>query len=321
MPDRAPRPDQEGTMAVTRITEVTAIDLTVDDESPAGSRLVLSLRRPLLRVGPRLTAARALSVVLLGLMALQATLGLFVDGLYPEETWAVAALRGNDLVTLVLVVPLLGGAVWLTRTRPSAASVVVWLAMLFYGVYNYAYYAFGAAFSDVFLLHVAALAVSAWALVMLGTSVDSGAVATSIRTGLPARVVAGFTVVVGVALLLAWGTFSVRFALTGELPEDVMPPSAVHLVYALDMAVLAPAFLVSGILLWCRTAWGAVAAAAVNVSGAAYLAVLWAVGGFQADSGIAGRTWASPVAIGSTLLCLAAALVLLVPARRSSVRS
>jgi len=51
---------------------------------------------------------------------------------------------------------------------------------------------------------------------------------------------------------------------------------------------------------------------AINASGAVYLAVLWAVGGFQADADIPGTTWMSPVAIGSVLACAAATLALLV---------
>ena len=67
----------------------------------------------------------------------------------------------------------------------------------------------------------------------------------------------------------------------------------------------------------------AVLAVAVNASGAAYLAVLEFVGGFQADAGIAGKTWLSPVAIGAILACqsmratdeeLAACLDLVAPA-------
>lgn len=298
-------------------TEYTAIGIEVEGGA-AGQRLLAELHRPLLRAGPRLTAATVLTAALLVLMVVQSVLGLLVDGLYPEQAWAVAAFRGNDLVTLVLVVPLLATAAVLSRRRPSTASVAVWLGLLFYGVYNYAYYAFGGAFSDVFLLHVGALATSAYALLLLGTSIDADVVALGVRGGAWARVVAAFTTVVGVALVGAWGTLSVRYALTGALPEDVMPPEAVHLVYAIDLAVLAPAFLVAGVLLWLRIPWGAVLAAAVNVSGAAYLAVLWVVGGFQADAGIEGKTWASPVAVGATLACLLAALVLLLPARRGA---
>jgi hypothetical protein len=266
----------------------------------------------ILRPGPRLTAAWILSTVVLVLMVVQAVLGLLVEGVYPEETWAVAALRGNDLVTLVVVAPALAVALVASRRHPTSASVLVWLGLLFYGVYNFAYYAFGAAFSDVFLLHVAAFSLSTIGLLVLGSSIDAVQAAKGVAGGTRARVVAAFTTVVGLALLGAWGTMSVRFAVTGELPEDVMPPAAVHLVYALDMGVLAPAFVVAGVLLWRRVPWGGVLGVAINASGAAYLAVLEAVGGFQADAGIAGKTWLSPIAIGAVLACLAATLALLV---------
>ncbi|MGO4664473.1 hypothetical protein AB4Z14_21640 [Terrabacter sp. 2TAF16] len=69
--------------------------------SPLGGAIAL------LRAGPRLTAARVLSVLALALMLVQSLLGLLVPGLYPEQGWAVAALRGNDLVTLAVIVPAL----------------------------------------------------------------------------------------------------------------------------------------------------------------------------------------------------------------------
>ena len=279
------------------------------------ARNTMSVDRPpttILRAGPRLTTAWVLSAVVLAVMVLTSAIGLLAANLYPEDTWAVAALRGNDLVTLALVAPALAIAMVLSRRRPTSASVLVWLGLLFYGAYNYAYYAFGTAFNDVFLLHVVAFSASTAGLVLLASSIDADVAASGVVGGTRARVVAGFTAVVGLALLGAWGTISVRFAVTGDLPENVMPPSAVHLVYALDMGVLAPAFLIAGVMLWRRMPWGSVLAVAVNASGAAYLAVLWAVGGFQADAGIAGTSWLSPVAVGSTLACLLATLALLV---------
>ncbi len=266
----------------------------------------------ILRPGPRLTAAWVLSAVVLLLMVVQSGLGLAVSDLYPEEPWAVAAFRGNDLVTLLIAAPVLAVSLLASRRGESSASVLLWLAMVHYGVYNYAYYSFGAAFSSAFLLHVAAFVASMGAIVMLATSIDAVRAARGVAGGARSRVVAAFTTVVGLALLAAWGGLSLRFALTGDLPQDVMPPSAVHLVYAIDLSLLAPVFVVAGILLWRREPWGSVLAVAINASGAVYLAVLWAVGGFQADAGIAGKTWLSPVAIGSVLACLAATLALLV---------
>ena len=281
------------------------------EEQPMAPTSVLS-DTAILRPGPRLTTAWVLSCVVLVLMATSSAVGLLVEGIYPEETWAVAALRGNDLVTLVLVVPVLALALAASRLRPSSASVLVWLGMLLYGLYNFAYYSFGAAFNDLFLLHVAAYSLSGIAMVLLGTSIDAEVAARGVVGGIRAKVVAVFTLGVGIALLGAWGAMSVRVSLTGELPAGGHatgggPPRLRH-----RHGILAPMFVIAGVLLWRAAPWGAVMGVAVNASGAAYLMVLEVVGGFQADAGIPGASWLSPVAIGAVLACLLATLALLV---------
>jgi hypothetical protein len=299
------------------------VDPRVDPAADPAVRTALHpgpTARPVLPPGPARTAAFGLSAGVAALMLLASVLGLAVPGLYPEQPWAVAAFRGNDLVTLLVAAPVLLLAMLLAR-RGGVDAVLVWAGMLHYGVYNYAYYAFGAAFSDVFLLHVAALVLSIAGLVLLVAAVDperlaERAAAVAATRPRATRLVAGFLVLVGSGLVAAWGGLSVRFALTGQVQQDVMPPSAVHLVYAIDLSLLAPVFLVGGVLLWCRVPWGHLMAVAVSASGFAYLAVLEVVGGFQADAGIAGKTWASPVGIGAPLLCLAALLTLLLAGRR-----
>lgn len=254
--------------------------------------------------------ARVASAAVVALMVVASAWGLLVEDVYAaEETWAVASLRGNDLVTLLLVAPLLGVAV--ARAERWIGWELVWLGGLLYGVYNFAYYAFGAAFNDLFLLHVAAMSLSVMAAVTLAMSLDLTRIDPAVASGAGARVVAAYLTLVGLALYAAWGGLSLRFAFTGKLPEDVMPPTAVHLVYALDLGLLAPSFLVSGILLWRRRAWGVALGVAVNVFGGTYLVVLEFVGGFMAEEGIEGKTWVSPPAIGGALLCGAAAAYLL----------
>lgn len=253
--------------------------------------------------------ARMFSTCVVLLMTVESVLGFFVHGLYEEDTWAVAALRGNDLVTLVLVAPVLALAV--ARGRRSSRWQLVWLGSLFYSVYNFAYYAFGTAFNDVFLLHVATMALSIAALVALVPALDVTAVSAALTPHKADRWVAAYMVFVGTALITAWGGLSLRFAVTGELPHDVMPPSAVHLVYALDMSLLAPAFLTGGILLWRERAWGYALGVAVNLFGGAYLVVLEFVGGFEANAGIEGKTWASAPTIVGAALCFLAALSVL----------
>lgn len=77
--------------------------------------------------------------------------GLFIDDLYRDNTLITAAWRGNDLVTLVVGVPLLVAALIFLR-RGSQRAQLIWLGMLRYTLYNYAFYLFGASFNRFFLI-------------------------------------------------------------------------------------------------------------------------------------------------------------------------
>ena len=50
----------------------------------------------------------------------------------------------------------------------------------------------------------------------------------------------------------------------------MLPPSAVHLGYALDLALLVPAYTLAAVLLWKRAAWGYVLAGSLLPFTAAY---------------------------------------------------
>ena len=64
------------------------------------------------------------------------------------------ALRGGVLVSLLVAAPILIAALVLA-VRGSIRAQPVLIGMLAYTLYDYAYYTFGAAFNDVFLLHIA----------------------------------------------------------------------------------------------------------------------------------------------------------------------
>lgn len=99
-------------------------------------------------------AAWRLSVIVGVLMAVQSAVGVLLPSVYRDTGWVTAAWYGNDLVTLLLVVPLLAWSLYATR-RGSPRAQLLWLAMLGYAVYNYAYYLFGAALNTFFPVYAA----------------------------------------------------------------------------------------------------------------------------------------------------------------------
>jgi hypothetical protein len=77
----------------------------------------------------------ALAVVVLA----QAGFGLGVPGIYRDVAWIRATWFGNDAATLFLALPLIVVSLRLVA-RGSRRGYLLWLGLLGYGVYNYAFY-------------------------------------------------------------------------------------------------------------------------------------------------------------------------------------
>jgi hypothetical protein len=234
--------------------------------------------------------------------------GLVVHGLYTDDTqWAIAALRGGDLVTLVFVVPGLLLAMSLAR-RGSVRAGLVWGGLLAYGVYNYAFYVFGAAFDDLFLAHVVAFSTSIFALVAWVSDVDAPATAARFGPRAPRRSVAVLMLAIAAIFATLWTTFATVQAVTGHLALGAATLPGMHLVFALDLSLMVPSMAVGGIWLWRRTPWGYVSATALCVFGAVYQANLAAAVAFQFAAHVEGVKAVDPIGT-VTLLALAWAAV------------
>src|SRR5216110_3104602 len=85
--------------------------------------------------------------------------GLFLPGLYRDAPYNAVQAQGQDLVTLVIGLPLLVGGLLFTM-RGSERALFVWLGALTYILYTYLTFAFGSVFNEFFLLYVALVSLS-----------------------------------------------------------------------------------------------------------------------------------------------------------------
>lgn len=258
-------------------------------------------------------AAVVLTGAIVALIVAASAIGLFVPDLYDEEGWAREALRGGDLVTLALAAPMLLGSLVLAM-RGSQRARAVWIGMLAYSVYNGAFYAFGTSFNDAFVLHIAVLSMSIFALVCAIASTDLVAIAATFGVVRGTRWVGLFLAFVGVAQGLLWLFVLARNVATGALIAEV-PAEGQHLVFALDLALLVPSLVLSGVLLMRRLPLGYLLGAAMAVMGAVYQTNMLAAGVFQGRAGVEGATAFAPESVGLTIAFWVAALFLLVPRR------
>jgi hypothetical protein len=217
-----------------------------------------------------LTLAYTLSLLVAGLMAGVSAAGLTLGfaGLYgadprlalgateAEAGLLVPGLLGQDAFNLVVGVPLLLGCLWLAR-RGSLVGLLFWPGALLYELYWYVLYLIGAPFSVLFLLYAAVVALSAYAIIALVSSIDGEQVRRRLAGFVPARALGGILVGLALLTLAQDASGALATALAGSAPTD---PLARH-VWIADLAVEVPAVLVGGVLLWRRRQLGYVAGA------------------------------------------------------------
>ena len=205
----------------------------------------------MLPVRDNLTFVYRLSGLLAGLLIISSLIGLIYgsSGLYDSYPATLAGLIGQDVVSLAMGLPLLLGAMWRAR-RGSASALLLWAGVLFYFTYSYYFFLVGA-FNDIFLIYVAIVATSLYALLTLLFRIDAHALKAEFSDRAPVRRTATFFVVTGFLFIVMWGGLSLASVLAATTPDPV-----VHLVVAIDGAVLLPLLVFGGMKLWRREPWG-----------------------------------------------------------------
>jgi hypothetical protein len=242
-------------------------------------------------------ATYALSIVVALLAMAASVAGLLLDGVYGEPAATAQMLRGYDLITLVVVVPLLAYSLLRAR-RGSERAELMWAGALAYLAYTYAYYVFGTSFNDLFLLHIAVFGASIFALVLVLLTLDARRIADRLRHRTRERVVAGLLAFLALALGGMWVYLVLRYAVFGDVPEGsalVETEVVVHLGIALDLALLVPAYALGAVLLWRRKAWGYVISGVVLVSGILHQLSYMIALPFQAVSDVPGAVAFDPL--------------------------
>ena len=186
------------------------------------------------------------SVAISVLVTATSVLGLVDQSIYGEETknWATQA-RGQDIGNLLAVVTLLISAYGYYKGSHRAA--LVWLGTLLYLVYAFIVYSMAVHFNALFLVYVATLGLSSYAVMFKLNALRAE------NEGLPqpaARKVAGYTsMAIGVLFGLLWLSELIPATLSGEVPQSVIDAGLwVNPIHVIDLAVLLPAFIISGYL-------------------------------------------------------------------------
>jgi len=176
-------------------------------------------------------------------------------GLYRYDP-AWFALEGVvwDVINLCIGLPLFAAAIYASQ-RNSLRGRLLLGGLLFYFVYVYLMYATGVAFNRLFLVYVAVFGLSAIAFFLNLSGIDVARLPAQISAHFPRRVFTGFTFVMSAVLIFLWLGCILPIMVADRFPPDLAGVSTLE-SQSLDLGMIVPLLLSTGILLWRRSPWG-----------------------------------------------------------------
>lgn len=184
-----------------------------------------------------------LALVTAALMATASLAGIFFQSaLYPTPEVRQSFVP-NDVVNLVLAIPVLIGSTWLAR-RGASVALLALPGALFYVLYNYVAYVVALALTPFTLLPLALVVLSASTMVWIVASLDANIVRQGLQGTAPVRSGAGVLIGFGALFLLR---------AVGVLLNS---PATADLAVAFADLATTPVWIMGGVMLWRRHALG-----------------------------------------------------------------
>jgi hypothetical protein len=259
---------------------------------------VVSKQLPVIR---SLECAYFVSVLIAFFVSVAAVTGIASPTMvYPVEEVLLFALP-TDIVSLVVVLPILLISMWLAL-RSQLVGLLIWPGALLYVLYIYLIYLFSVPLNVLFLVYLLLVTLSAYTTIGLMISINIRSVHQALAGKVPVRT--GGVILVVLVILFILVQIPVIFSTVtgqGSLDKHQLAP------FIADFIVLAPTWLVGGILLWRREAFGYPTGAGLLLLGTILFAGLGFVLVFPAFYD------GSPVDLVGVIMMLLMALICFIP--------
>jgi hypothetical protein len=175
-------------------------------------------------------------------------------GLYFYDTVSsTAQMQGNDLITLVVGLPLLAVSTWLAF-RGSLRGRLLLTGTLGFILYTYLSMATLASFNALFIVYVALFTLSMYAFILSMMSFDLNDLPKHFSEKLPRGWIAGLMFVVAGFFALAWLGRVFAALQPGAVPA--LENTTTMVIQFMDLGLITPAAVLGGILILRRSAWG-----------------------------------------------------------------
>lgn len=202
-----------------------------------------------LKSGVKLTSFYLLSIFIGILVFVASTYSILnPTEIYPTEAM-LQMFIANDVVNLVIGLPLLLGSLWLSW-RGKLLGLLFWPGALMYVLYNYIAYLFSTPLSWIYLIYMVLVSSCVYTLISLLAQIDVENVSAQLFGSVPEKLSGG--------VILGLGTFNflrVLFMIISALIDQSSITTTDLSILIADF-LLSPAWIIGGVLLLRRKALG-----------------------------------------------------------------
>ncbi len=175
-------------------------------------------------------------------------------GLYFYDTVSsTAQMQGNDLITLVVGLPLLAISTWMAFCGSLRGRLLL-TGTLGFILYTYMSMSTLTAFNALFIVYIALFTLSMYAFILSMMSFDLQDLPKHFSDKLPRGWIAGLMFVIAGFFALAW--LGRIFAALQPGVVATLENTTTMVIQFMDLSLIAPAAVLGGILLLRRSAWG-----------------------------------------------------------------
>ncbi len=211
------------------------------------------------------------SYLIFVLATVTALVGISKPYLYNDNDFVKTAWMANDWITLIVVIPAFLITIFYLK-RKGLKAELIWLGLLNYFLYNYAFYLFGAYFNNMFLLYVLICSLSFFSMLGFFSILKISEISFDNKI---TKWVTAFLLLLSAMLCLIEIPPCIQFISNGKIPElNLKTGLHTNIVYALDLTFIVPCMVIASILNLQKNVWGGVVSIIMLVKASTYGLVL-----------------------------------------------
>ena len=208
---------------------------------------------------------------------------LYGKGLYYNDSVSmVPQARAQDIVTLFIGIPLLVISLILVN-KNSIKGKLLLTGTIGYFLYTYTSYSFLMSYNKFFLIYVALMSLSLFTFVLNITSAELKNLEFQFRPKFPKKYIGIFSITIGVFISFLW--LSMIISSIGKIPV-ILEHYTTLVIQAMDLGLIAPASILSGIMLIKNKSLGYLLSPIIIIKGATLVLAVSMMAIFMVFSGV-----------------------------------